>query len=171
MDVIKTEPEVDPFTVQSCDDAVTEEGNPSPDEENLLDLHVTRIKEECADESCEDHNPEIKFQEIKFPNNFAMVKCEIEEGKLSHLEATGMKAECMDDSCEVKSEIKVEDSPVPMSFAFVKSEVDEDLSDVDRVQQELKEEVPLEEDEVFPESRDECDQRGTGSRSIGYTVE
>ncbi|KAJ4425841.1 hypothetical protein ANN_27467 [Periplaneta americana] len=147
MDVIKTEPEVDPFTVQSCDDAVTEEGNPSPDhvwanpemhyrmlvgrpegkrplgrprrrwedhikmdlrevgyddrnwidlaqdrdqwrayvraamilwEENLLDLHVTRIKEECADESCEDHNPEIKFEEIKFPNNFAMVKCEIE---------------------------------------------------------------------------------------------
>ncbi|KAJ4425671.1 hypothetical protein ANN_27867 [Periplaneta americana] len=78
MDVIKMESEVDPLAVQPCDDAIKEEANPSPDEENLLDLHVARIKEECVDDSY-DHNPEIKFEEIILPNNFPVVKCEPEE--------------------------------------------------------------------------------------------
>ncbi|KAJ4425974.1 hypothetical protein ANN_27600 [Periplaneta americana] len=48
------------------------------EEENLLDLHVTRIKEECVDDTY-DHNREIKFEEIILPNNFSLVKCEAEE--------------------------------------------------------------------------------------------
>ncbi|XP_069672986.1 zinc finger protein 813-like [Periplaneta americana] len=78
MDVIKMESEVDPLAVQLCDDAIKEEANPSPDEGNMLDLQVTRIKEECVDDSY-DHNPEIKFEEIILPNNFPVVKCEPEE--------------------------------------------------------------------------------------------
>ncbi|KAJ4425404.1 hypothetical protein ANN_28019 [Periplaneta americana] len=79
MDVIKSEPKFDPLAVQPCDDTIKEEENPSPDEGNLLDLHVTRIKEECVDDSYEDHNSEIKFDEIILPNNFPIVKCEAEE--------------------------------------------------------------------------------------------
>ncbi|XP_069669538.1 zinc finger protein 664-like isoform X1 [Periplaneta americana] len=78
MDAIKTEPEVDPLTVQSCDDAVKEETNSSPDEGNLLDLHVTKIKEECVDDSY-NHTSEIKFEEIILSNNFPIVKSEAEE--------------------------------------------------------------------------------------------
>ncbi|XP_069670045.1 zinc finger protein 235-like [Periplaneta americana] len=78
MAAIKTEPEVDPLAVQPRDDAIKEEENPSSDEGDLLDLHVTRIKEECVDDSY-DHNPEIKFEEIILSNNFPMVKCEAEE--------------------------------------------------------------------------------------------
>ncbi|KAJ4425943.1 hypothetical protein ANN_27569 [Periplaneta americana] len=75
-----------------------------------------------------------------------------EEGNLSQLEVTGMKTECMDHSYEIKSEIKVEDTPVPISFSVVKSEVDEDFVDLDRVQQEQKVQVSSEEeDEVFPD--------------------
>ncbi|XP_069670289.1 gastrula zinc finger protein XlCGF17.1-like isoform X6 [Periplaneta americana] len=79
-------------------------------------------------------------------------KASSEEGKVSHLEVTGMKAECMDHSYEIKSEINVDETPLPTSVVFVKSEVDEDLFDVDGVQQEQKVEVSSEEDEVFPES-------------------
>ncbi|XP_069672616.1 uncharacterized protein [Periplaneta americana] len=74
-----------------------------------------------------------------------------EEGNLSHLKVTGMKTECLDQSYDIKSEIKVEDTPVPIGFPMVKSEVDEDLFDVDRVQQEQKVEVSSEEDEVLTE--------------------
>ncbi|XP_069669983.1 uncharacterized protein [Periplaneta americana] len=76
MDVIKTEPEVDPLSVQSCDVAVKEEASPSPDEGTLLDL--TRIKEEFVDESY-NLTSEIKYEEILFPNNFPVMKCETEE--------------------------------------------------------------------------------------------
>ncbi|XP_069670288.1 zinc finger protein 233-like isoform X5 [Periplaneta americana] len=80
-------------------------------------------------------------------------KASSEEGKVSHLEVTGMKAECMDHSYEIKSEINVDETPLPTSVVFVKSEVDEDLFDVDGVQQEQKVEVSSEEDEVFPERK------------------
>ncbi|XP_069672015.1 uncharacterized protein [Periplaneta americana] len=77
-----------------------------------------------------------------------------EEGNLPHLEMSGMKTECVDQSCDIKSEIKIEDdTPVPFSFPMAKTEVDEDLLDVDRVQKEQKVEVSLEEDEVLSESR------------------
>ncbi|KAJ4425913.1 hypothetical protein ANN_27539 [Periplaneta americana] len=75
------------------------------------------------------------------------------EGNLSHMDMTGIKTECVDQSYDIKSEIKVEDiAPVPMSFIVVKSEVDEDLFDVGRVQQKQKVEVSSKEDEVLTES-------------------
>ncbi|KAJ4425570.1 hypothetical protein ANN_27765 [Periplaneta americana] len=80
-------------------------------------------------------------------------KTSLEEGDLSHLEVSGMKTECVDQSYDVKSEIKIEDTNlVPISFPMVKSEFDEDLFEVDRVEQEQKVEVSSEEDEVFSES-------------------
>ncbi|XP_069669289.1 uncharacterized protein [Periplaneta americana] len=111
--------------------------------------------------------PEVDPLDLQVHNTYEIEenKASSEEGKLPHLEVTGMKAECMDHSYEIKSEIKVEDNPVPMSFAFVKSEVDEDLFDVDRVQQEWKVEVSSEEDEVFPESTYLHKQRSTSERA------
>ncbi|XP_069672966.1 zinc finger and BTB domain-containing protein 14-like [Periplaneta americana] len=78
MDAIKMEPEVDPLAVQPCDDAIKQEENPSSDEGNSLDLHVTKIKEEYVDDSY-DHTSEIKSEEIVLSNNFPVVKCEAEE--------------------------------------------------------------------------------------------
>ncbi|XP_069673403.1 zinc finger protein 664-like isoform X2 [Periplaneta americana] len=77
MDAIKTEPDVDPLAVQPCDDAIKEEENTSPDEGNLLDLHVTKIKKEYLDDTY--NRTEIKFEEIILPINFPMVKREAEE--------------------------------------------------------------------------------------------
>ncbi|KAJ4425893.1 hypothetical protein ANN_27519 [Periplaneta americana] len=75
------------------------------------------------------------------------------EGNLSHLEVSDIKTECLDQSYDIKSEIKVEDdTPMPISFPVVKTEVDEDLLDVDRDQQEQEVEVSSEEDEVLTES-------------------
>ncbi|KAJ4425344.1 hypothetical protein ANN_27959 [Periplaneta americana] len=80
-------------------------------------------------------------------------KASSKEGNLSHLEETGMKTECLDQSYDIKSEIKVEDiTPVPISFPMMKTEVDEDLLDVDGVQQEQKVEVSSEEDEMLTEN-------------------
>ncbi|XP_069671869.1 uncharacterized protein [Periplaneta americana] len=76
-----------------------------------------------------------------------------EEWTLSHLETTGIKTECVDLSYDIKSEIKVEDTPDPISFPVVKTEGDEDVFDLDRVKQEQKVEVSSDEDEVFPERR------------------
>ncbi|XP_069670033.1 zinc finger protein 665-like isoform X1 [Periplaneta americana] len=107
MDVIKTEPKVDPLAIQMND--------------------YTDVE-----------------QEEKKPVS--------EEGNLSHLEVTDMKTECGNHNYDIITEIKVEDTtPVAFSYPIVKSEVDEDLFDVDRVQQELKAEISSEEEEVFPE--------------------
>ncbi|XP_069670434.1 zinc finger protein 501-like [Periplaneta americana] len=91
-----------------------------------------------------------------------------EERNLSNLQVGGMKTECVDHSYDLTSEIKVEDTPVPINFPVVKSEVNdtsmhissptlksevvEDLFDVDRVKQEQKVELSSEEDEVLTES-------------------
>ncbi|XP_069672938.1 uncharacterized protein [Periplaneta americana] len=72
---------------------------------------------------------------------------EIGENNTLSEEVTGMKTECVDHSCDLTSQIKVEDTAVAISFPVVKSEVDEDLFDVDRVQQEV--EVSSKEDEVL----------------------
>ncbi|XP_069669966.1 zinc finger protein 235-like isoform X1 [Periplaneta americana] len=69
MDVIKMEPDINPLAIQSNE---TEEKKYLSQEGNLLDLPVTRIKEEYVDDSY-DHNPEIKFEEI------ILLKCEVEE--------------------------------------------------------------------------------------------
>ncbi|KAJ4425934.1 hypothetical protein ANN_27560 [Periplaneta americana] len=74
MDVIKIEPDINPLPMQSSD---TEEMKPLSEEGKSLDLHATRIKEERVAESY-DHTSEIKFEEILLPNNFPVVKCEVE---------------------------------------------------------------------------------------------
>ncbi|XP_069670450.1 zinc finger protein 391-like isoform X2 [Periplaneta americana] len=82
------------------------------------------------------------------------------DGKLSDLQ---VKTECLDHSFDIKSEIKVEDSPVSISFPLLKSEVeespetvksvvDEDAFDLDTVQQQQKLEVSPGKDEVLSES-------------------
>ncbi|KAJ4425952.1 hypothetical protein ANN_27578 [Periplaneta americana] len=75
MDVIKIEPDINPMPIQSSD---MEEKKPLSEEGKFLDLDISRIKEECMDDSC-DHNPEIRFEEIMLPNNLAIVKCEAKE--------------------------------------------------------------------------------------------
>ncbi|XP_069669534.1 zinc finger protein 664-like [Periplaneta americana] len=75
MEVIKTEPDTNLLAIPSDD---TEEKRPLLQEENLLDLHVTTVKEECLDDSY-DHTSELKFEEIILPNNFPIAKCEVEE--------------------------------------------------------------------------------------------
>ncbi|XP_069690454.1 uncharacterized protein [Periplaneta americana] len=94
--------------------------------------------------------PEVDPLDLQAHDNTYGIK---KEGNISHLEVTGIKTECMDQNYEIKSEIKVEDAPVPTSFVFMKSEVDEDLFDVHRVQQEQRVEVSSEGDEVLTERK------------------
>ncbi|XP_069670184.1 zinc finger protein 235-like isoform X2 [Periplaneta americana] len=148
MDVIKKEPEFDPLAMQWSDETDTTKKKPIPEEENLSDLHVAGIKTECVDHS-NALTSEIKVEETSVTTDLVLIKCEVEEENLSHLKMTGMKTECMNQSYDIISEIKVEDiTPVPMSFPDVKTEVDVNLFVVDRVQQEQKVEVSLEDDGV-----------------------
>ncbi|XP_069672773.1 uncharacterized protein [Periplaneta americana] len=88
MDVIKTESDINPWAIQSSE---TEEKKPLSEEGNLLDLHVTGIKEECMDDTC-DLTSEIKFEEITMPNHFPFVKCEVEEEScVLHIEKEELK--------------------------------------------------------------------------------
>ncbi|KAJ4440984.1 hypothetical protein ANN_10833 [Periplaneta americana] len=59
---------------------VTEAGNPilSQKEENFLQLHTIDLKKECVDDR-EDPTSEMKFEENVLPNNYPMMKFEIEE--------------------------------------------------------------------------------------------
>ncbi|KAJ4425818.1 hypothetical protein ANN_27444 [Periplaneta americana] len=85
-----------------------------------------------------------------------------EEGNLSHLQVAGIKTECEDHSYDLTSEIKVEDTPEPVSSPIVKSELEstsvpfifatEDSFDLDTVQQEKKVEISSKEDERLLES-------------------
>ncbi|XP_069670063.1 uncharacterized protein [Periplaneta americana] len=74
MDVIKMEPDINPLPLESND---TEEKKSLSEEGNLLDLPVTRIKEDCVDDSY--IHTEIKFEENILPITFPVVKCEAEE--------------------------------------------------------------------------------------------
>ncbi|XP_069669869.1 uncharacterized protein [Periplaneta americana] len=94
-------------------------------------------------------------------------KALLEERNLLNLQVEGMKTECVNHSCDLTSDINVEDTPMPFSFAAVKcevedtpvgisspvlkSEVDEDLFHLDRVKREQKVEVSSQEDEVLSE--------------------
>ncbi|XP_069669821.1 zinc finger protein 239-like isoform X1 [Periplaneta americana] len=98
------EPNINPLPMQSSD---TEEKKSSTEEGDLLDLHVTRIKVECVDDSY-NHTSEIKFEEIILPNNFPVVKCEAEDES------------CELDQMEEEVKLKVtakEDEVLTKSFA------------------------------------------------------
>ncbi|XP_069670388.1 uncharacterized protein [Periplaneta americana] len=93
-----------------------------------------------------------------------------EEGNSSHLQVPGIKRECVDHSYDLTSEVKVEDTPqpvsfpilksevesipVPITFPMVKSEVDEDSFDLNRLHQQETVEISSKEDKVLLESCD-----------------
>ncbi|XP_069672521.1 uncharacterized protein [Periplaneta americana] len=143
MDVIKKESEVDPLVIQSSDNTDTDEKKPLSEDGNLLNPYVVGIKTECKDHSC-NLTSDIKVEETTVPTNFSTINCKAEEWNVSHLEVM--------DRTDIKTEIKVEDSPVPIGLPMVKTEIDKDVFELDRVQQERKVEVSSEEDEVFSES-------------------
>ncbi|KAJ4425663.1 hypothetical protein ANN_27859 [Periplaneta americana] len=68
-------------------------------EGNLLNLQVTRIKEECVDESY-DHTSEIKYEEIILPDNFP-------EGELCDLDTV---------KDELKEEVTTEENEILRSY-------------------------------------------------------
>ncbi|XP_069669311.1 uncharacterized protein [Periplaneta americana] len=113
---------------------------------NLLTEFQGRVVMDLIKMECE-----VDPFDLLYDNKYKLEenKSSSEEGNSSYLEVTGMKTECVDHSYEIKSEIKIEHTPMPTSFAFVKCEIDEDLSHVDRAQQEQKLEISSEEDEVL----------------------
>ncbi|XP_069670389.1 uncharacterized protein [Periplaneta americana] len=48
-----------------------------------------------------------------------------EEGDLSHRQVAGIKTECVDRSYDLTSEVKVEDTPEPVSLLMMKCEVED----------------------------------------------
>ncbi|XP_069704191.1 uncharacterized protein [Periplaneta americana] len=75
MDVIKTEPDIDPLDPQS--DRKGDEKNPLSMDRNLLDLDVNQIKVEPPD-SC-DVTSDIKCETNDVPATFSVLKCDVEE--------------------------------------------------------------------------------------------
>ncbi|XP_069669510.1 uncharacterized protein [Periplaneta americana] len=123
MDAIKTELEVDPLAVQSCDDEVKAEAYSSPDEGKLLNHHMSRIKKECVDDIY-GHKSEIKFEEIILPNNFPAVKSETEEVNSLLLCPSQIKTEYEDHSYDLTSEMKCEGTSLPVRFPITKHEAE-----------------------------------------------
>ncbi|XP_069673253.1 uncharacterized protein [Periplaneta americana] len=74
-----------------------------------------------------------------------------EEGNLLDLQVTGIKRENMDYSNDIKTEMTFDETPVSSSFLFVKTEVEEETCEFNKVEEEVKLEVTAEEDEVFTE--------------------
>ncbi|KAJ4425356.1 hypothetical protein ANN_27971 [Periplaneta americana] len=77
MDVIKAEVKVDPLFLETSDETDEDGKTPILEERNLVDQHVTGIKEEYVDQS-DDLTSEIKFEEVLVPISFPVVKGEPE---------------------------------------------------------------------------------------------
>ncbi|XP_069669315.1 uncharacterized protein [Periplaneta americana] len=78
MDVMKAELEVDPLSLETSYDTDQDEKKPILEERNLMDQHVTGIKEEFVDES-HDLTSEIKFEDDPESISFTVVKREPED--------------------------------------------------------------------------------------------
>ncbi|XP_069670329.1 uncharacterized protein [Periplaneta americana] len=78
MDVIKTEPEVDPLAAPS-DHTDMEEKEPLLEQVNVTDMHLVTIKTECVDDSC-DLTSEIRLEEPSEAVSFPTTKCEAKPG-------------------------------------------------------------------------------------------
>ncbi|XP_069673268.1 uncharacterized protein [Periplaneta americana] len=74
-----------------------------------------------------------------------------EKGNILDLQLTGIKAECVDHSYDVKTDMTFDETPVPVDFLFMKSEVGEEAREINKVEEEVKLEVTAEEDEVLTE--------------------
>ncbi|KAJ4425576.1 hypothetical protein ANN_27771 [Periplaneta americana] len=73
-----------------------------------------------------------------------------EENELD-LHMTEIKLECIDKSYDLKSEITFDETPVPIDYPIVKSEVEAEVREINKVEGEFKLEVTAEEDEVLTE--------------------
>ncbi|KAJ4425821.1 hypothetical protein ANN_27447 [Periplaneta americana] len=100
---------------------------------------------------------ESQDNKYKIKENMAL----LEVGKLPYLQVVDIKTECVDHSYDFTSEIKVEDSHMvkcevedtaePVIYPVVKYEIDENLFDMDRVQQEEKVEISSNDDDILLE--------------------
>ncbi|XP_069670887.1 uncharacterized protein [Periplaneta americana] len=77
-----------------------------------------------------------------------------EDGKLVDLHLTEVKTECMDRSFDLKSEITFEETPVPIDFIVVKSEVGDEFCQLDEVDGKVKLEITVEENEVLSQRKE-----------------
>ncbi|XP_069670719.1 uncharacterized protein [Periplaneta americana] len=151
-DMLQSEPEVDPLAIQPSDRIYLQERKPLPEEGNILDVHVVRIKAECMDQNY-DLTSEVKFEGIPDPCNFPVVKCEAEEDTLLDSHVTGIKTECGDHSYDLTSEMTfMEDIPSDV-FPMVKSESEEGSRDLDKVKEELKQEITTEQNDILSDRR------------------
>ncbi|XP_069670235.1 zinc finger protein 235-like isoform X5 [Periplaneta americana] len=107
-DVIKMEPEVDPLSIQTSDDADIEEKKPLSEEGNLLDLHVTEIKTEFIDHKC-DLKSEMTYEEAAVSVDFPMRKSEAENNSR---EVDGVKEEVKLEVTSEENEVLTESVPV-----------------------------------------------------------
>ncbi|XP_069669767.1 uncharacterized protein [Periplaneta americana] len=74
-----------------------------------------------------------------------------EEGNLLDFHFTAIKTECMDHRYEVKSEMTYEEAAVSVDFPIVKSEAEEEQSDLDAVNEEPRVEGAAEDNQIFTE--------------------
>ncbi|XP_069669820.1 uncharacterized protein [Periplaneta americana] len=75
-----------------------------------------------------------------------------QEGNIFGLYTTEIKAECMDHSYDVKSEITFEETSVEIDSSIVKSETEEEVRELNKLE-EVKLEVTAEEDEVLTDRK------------------
>ncbi|XP_069697014.1 uncharacterized protein [Periplaneta americana] len=155
MDAIKMEAEVDQLATQTNHNANIVERSIS-EKDNLLDLQLNGIKEECLDLSYDIESGTSVL------GNFPVIKCENEEGNLIHLYESGINAEC----CDLTSEIKVEETSVSTSFPVMKYEVQEESCVVNTLNEELMLKVmSLADEEVLTGRYRSGDRRMTTSSS------
>ncbi|KAJ4425506.1 hypothetical protein ANN_27700 [Periplaneta americana] len=102
--------------------------------------------------------PEIDPLRLE-PHDITYETEENKEGHLLDLQATSIKTECVNHSPDLTSEIKVEDSPLPIILNMMKCEVKENSFSADIVQQEHTLSVSLKENEVLTESFADSDEK------------
>ncbi|XP_069672260.1 uncharacterized protein [Periplaneta americana] len=73
------------------------------------------------------------------------------EGNVLDEQVIGIKTECMDHSYDVQTEMTFDETPVSNDFPIVKSEVEEEACELNKVEEKFVLEVTTEEDEVFTE--------------------
>ncbi|XP_069672492.1 uncharacterized protein [Periplaneta americana] len=77
MDVIKTEPEVDPLVIETSDNTDTDQKKLFSEKRILLDVDMTRIKMESMDNS-DDLKLEMAFEQTAMPTDISIVKTGVE---------------------------------------------------------------------------------------------
>ncbi|KAJ4425334.1 hypothetical protein ANN_27949 [Periplaneta americana] len=117
---------------------------------------MSYYSEECVDQG-RVLTSEVKVDEDPMPISFRMVKHEPESSlctagtKFLDQPVSGIKEEYEDQSQDLKTEIKFEEDPVPISFPVVKREPEEEQSDLDTVNEEPRVEGTAEDNEIFTE--------------------